>query len=94
MARTLERPSLLATVTAGYGDGYRRSLGVGGHVLVHGRSAPIIALLSMNSMVVDVTDIPAVVPGDEVVLFGGQGGAAITQQWRLLNSAPARSRSG
>ncbi|MFC8039332.1 alanine racemase [Paenarthrobacter sp. NPDC057355] len=81
---TLEAPSVLATVTVGYGDGYRRALGHRGpghppnHVLLRGRRAPIVDLISMNSMVVDVTDIQGVRPGDEVVLFGRQGDAEIS----------------
>lgn len=78
LAHTLDRDSKLAAVTAGYGDGYRRALARGGHVLVRGRRVAIVDLVSMNSMVVDVTDIADAAPGDEVVLFGKQGAEEIT----------------
>lgn len=77
-AHTLSRDSLLASVTVGYGDGYRRALAVGGDVLIHGHRAAIVDLVSMNSMMVDVTDLAGVSPGDEVVLFGRQGNEEIT----------------
>jgi alanine racemase len=57
----------------GYSDGYRRagSSGVGnGWVLVAGRRAAVVGRVSMNLMVVDVTDIAGVAIGDEVVLLG------------------------
>jgi alanine racemase len=88
LTRTLTRDSRLASVTAGYGDGYRRALACQGSVLVHGRRAAIVDLVSMNSMVVDVTDIADVSPGDEVVLFGRQGSEEITPaELETANSA-------
>lgn len=77
LTRTLHRDSRLAAVTAGYGDGYRRALASQGRVLIRGRRAAIIDIISMNSMVVDVTDVAEVAPGDEVVLFGRQRRAEI-----------------
>lgn len=76
---TLPRAARLATVTAGYGDGYRRALAAEASVLVRGRRARVVDRLSMNSMVVDVTSIPHATPGDEVVLFGVQGREEISQ---------------
>ena len=88
LTHTLTRDSRLASVTAGYGDGYRRALACQGSVLVHGRRAAIVDLVSMNSMVVDVTDIADVSPGDEVVLFGRQGSEEITpEELETANSA-------
>lgn len=88
LTHTLDRDSRLASVTAGYGDGYRRALASKGGVLVRGRRAAIVDVVSMNSMVVDVTDIGDVRPGDEVVLFGRQGGAEITPaELEATNSA-------
>ncbi|MCD4852358.1 alanine racemase [Arthrobacter sp. AK01] len=75
---TLQAASKLATVTVGYGDGYRRALGRGGTVLVRGHRVPVVDAISMNSMVVDVSALDDVRPGDEVVLFGRQDGAEIT----------------
>ena len=78
LTHTLARDSRLATVTVGYGDGYRRSLGRRGKVLVRGQRVPVVDIISMNSMVVDVSSVREVRPGDEVVLFGGQDGGKIT----------------
>ncbi|MFI2564667.1 alanine racemase [Paenarthrobacter sp. NPDC018779] len=75
---TLQSESRLATVTAGYGDGYRRALAKGGSVLVRGQRVPVVDAVSMNSMVVDVSNVADVCPGDEVVLFGRQGSEEIT----------------
>jgi alanine racemase len=67
-------PMRLALVAAGYGDGLDRSLGNRFSLLVRGERAPIVGRISMDQTVLDVTDIPAVVPGDEVVLLGSQTG--------------------
>jgi len=77
--RTLERDSLLANIPVGYSDGYRRILSNKSSVLINGQRAPMIGGISMNTFMVDVTDIPNVKAGDEVVLFGKQGDAEITQ---------------
>ncbi len=76
---TLQRDSLLANLPVGYSDGYRRAYSNKGSVLVRGRRAPVVGNVTMNTTMVDVTDIPGVQAGDEVVLFGGQGGERITQ---------------
>jgi len=77
--RTLERDSLLANIPVGYSDGYRRILSNKASVLINGQRAPMMGSISMNTFMVDVTDIPGVKAGDEVVLFGKQGKAEITQ---------------
>jgi alanine racemase len=71
-------PMRLALVAAGYGDGLDRSLGNRFSLLVHGRRAPIAGRISMDQTVLDVTDISAVQPGDEVTLLGAQGEENIT----------------
>lgn len=76
---TLARDSLLANLPVGYSDGYRRAFSNKGSVLVRGRRAPVVGRVTMNTTMVDVTDIPGVAPGDEVVLFGQQGEDRITQ---------------
>lgn len=76
---TLRRDSLLANLPVGYSDGYRRAYSNKGSVLVRGRRAPVLGRVTMNTTMVDVTDIPGVQAGDEVVLFGRQGGEQITQ---------------
>ena len=72
------RPTRLALVPVGYADGLSRALSNRGSVLVRGRRAPIAGRVSMDQTMVDVTDIPGVVPGDEVVLIGEQGSERIT----------------
>jgi alanine racemase len=69
----LARPTLVATVLIGYGDGYPRCLSNRGHLLLRGRRAPILGRVCMDQTVVDVSDIPDVVPGDIAVCIGAQG---------------------
>lgn len=76
---TLARDSLLANLPVGYSDGYRRAYSNRGSVLVRGRRAAVVGRVTMNTTMVDVTDIAGVEAGDEVVLFGRQGGDEITQ---------------
>jgi len=76
---TLKRDSRLANLPVGYSDGYRRVFSNQGHVLIRGRRCPIVGRVTMNTIMVDVTDVPEVAAGDEAVLFGRQGDAAITQ---------------
>ncbi len=73
-----ERPSRLAVLPVGYNDGYLRSLSNKAHVLVRGKRAPQLGRVCMNVTVVDVTDIPEVSAGDEVVLMGRQGDDVIS----------------
>ena len=68
------RESRIATIPMGYGDGLSRALSNRGHVLVRGRRAPIAGAVSMDLTSVDVTDIPGVAIGDEVVVLGAQEG--------------------
>jgi len=70
---TTMRESLVATLPIGYADGYNRLLSNRGEVLVRGRRAPVIGNVCMDFVMVDVTDIPGVSKGDEVVLIGRQG---------------------
>ena len=68
----LTRPSRIATLCAGYGDGYPRRLSNGrGKVMIRGHLAPVIGLICMDQMMVDVTDVPGVVAGDTAELLGG-----------------------
>ena len=64
------RPSRIAVAAAGYGDGYPRATAAGAPVLVEGRRAPLVGRVSMDMLTVDVTDLPAVRPGDRVTLWG------------------------
>jgi alanine racemase len=71
-------PMRLALVSAGYGDGLTRSLGNRFSLLVRGQRAPVVGRVSMDQIVIDVTEIPGVEHGDEVVILGEQGSQAIT----------------
>jgi len=71
-------PMRVALISAGYGDGLDRSLGNRFSLLVRGQRAPIVGRISMDQTVLDVTEIPGVEPGDEVVILGAQGGETIT----------------
>ena len=66
------KPTRIATIPVGYGDGYAFILSNQGEALIRGRRAPIIGRISMDMCTLDVTDIPCKV-GDEVVLLGRQG---------------------
>jgi len=65
-----KRPSRIATVTVGYGDGYPRTAANGTPVLVNGQRAHLAGRVSMDMITVDVTDIGPVRLGDPVVLWG------------------------
>ncbi len=75
---TTKRESLIATLPIGYADGYSRHLSNKGEVLIRGRRAPVIGRVCMDFVMVDVTDIPMVSSGDEVILMGRQGRQQIT----------------
>lgn len=67
----VDRESVIATVRVGYADGYSRRLGHGvGKMLVKGQLAPTIGTICMDMTMIDVTDIPGVAEGDEVIIFG------------------------
>ena len=68
----------VATVTAGYGDGYLRSASGQGQLLVRGRRCPVLGRVTMDQMLIDVTRLNEVEAGDEVVLLGRQGEDSIS----------------
>ncbi|MBU3936799.1 MAG: alanine racemase [Proteobacteria bacterium] len=72
-----ERPTRLAVLPVGYDDGYLRRMTGKGEVLLAGKRAPIRGMICMNACMADVTDIPEVKVGDEVVLLGRQGAGEI-----------------
>ncbi|MBS1724270.1 MAG: alanine racemase [Armatimonadetes bacterium] len=67
---TLQRDSVLATVGAGYGDGYPRTLSSKGLVEIRNKQAQVLGLVCMDQIIVDVTDAPGAAIGDEVLLIG------------------------
>lgn len=68
----------VAIVPVGYSNGYSRSLSNMGRVLIQGKRVPVIGSVTMNTMSVNVTDIPNVNRNDEVVLIGRQKRESIT----------------
>lgn len=75
-----DKPTMVATIPAGYADGYRRSLSGNFYVLVKGQKAPILGKVCMDQLMVDVTHIPDVKPGDRVVLMGTDGDLTISAE--------------
>jgi alanine racemase len=82
-----ERPTRIATIPVGYGDGYAFILSNQGEALIRGRRAPIVGRISMDMCTLDVTDIPCKV-GDEVVLLGQQG-----KEYISANEIAAKART-
>ncbi len=68
----------IAIVPVGYSHGYSRSLSNQGRVLIKGERIAVIGMVNMNMLIADVTKIPSVKTGDEVVLIGDQGNIAIS----------------
>lgn len=83
----LERDSIIATISIGYADGLLRGAG-NGHFSVglHGKRAPIIGGVCMDMTMIDITDIPNVVEGDEVEIFGEN--VPVQNLARALNTIP------
>lgn len=72
------RSMRVATLTVGYGDGYLRAGSNRARVLLHGQRCRVLGRITMDQMLVDVTRVPEVHPGDEAVLIGKQGSEEIT----------------
>ncbi|MBE2270940.1 MAG: alanine racemase, partial [Anaerolinea sp.] len=68
----------VAVLPVGYSDGLRRAPANWGFVLIHGQLAPIVGRVSMEKTVINVTGIPEVAIGDEVVLLGRQDDATLS----------------
>jgi alanine racemase len=66
------KESIIATLPVGYADGYTRLLFNKAKVIINGSFAPVIGRICMDQCMVDVTDIPDVKLGDEVILMGQQ----------------------
>ncbi len=73
-----KRKSIIATIPFGYADGYNRKLSNNGEVLIHEKRGPVVGRVCMDTIMVDVTDIPNVSYNSEVVLIGRQGKEQIT----------------
>lgn len=95
-------PMRLALIAAGYADGLDRHLGNRFSLLVRGQRAPLVGRISMDQAVLDVTEIPGVEAGDEVVLIGTQSSERIsacdhaeatgTIPWEVFTRIAARVR--
>jgi alanine racemase len=95
-------PMRLALLAVGYADGLDRRLGNNFSLLVRGQRAPLVGRVSMDLAVLDVTEIDAVQPGDEVVILGSQGSETIsaddhaeatgTIPWEVFTRIGARVR--
>jgi alanine racemase len=72
------RRSRIATLPVGYADGFRRELSGRGEVLIKGNRCPVVGRVTMDQILVDVTDRPGVEVGEDVVLIGDQGREKIT----------------
>ncbi len=79
-AYVAKRKTKIATIPAGYADGYPRELCEKGYVLVRGQRAPITGRICMDQFMADVTDILGVTAGDSVTLLGADGKERITME--------------
>jgi alanine racemase len=70
----------VATVAIGYADGVHRARSNRGAVLVRGRRAPLIGVVSMDAITIDATDVPDVQVGDVATLIGADGAERITAE--------------
>ena len=70
---TARRPTRVATLPIGYGDGYARALSGRAHVLVAGRRCPVLGTVTMDQTMIDVSAAPGARVGDDAVLIGRQG---------------------
>lgn len=78
----INHPSLIATVRIGYADGYSRRFSNGvGKMWVRGRLVPVIGTVCMDMTMIDVTDVPGVQEGDEVIIFGQEIPVQQLAQW-------------
>ena len=71
-------PTVIATIPAGYADGYRRRFSSRGEMLVGGRRVPVVGRVCMDLTMLDVGAVPDACIEDEVVIFGRQGSACIS----------------
>jgi alanine racemase len=83
-------PAHVAVLAVGYADGYNRQLSNRGRVIVREHYAPIVGRISMDLTLVEVTGIPGISVGDEVILLGSQDSLSVDAQEHaaLANSTP------
>ncbi len=90
------RPTTVATIPLGYAHGYPRALSNRAQALVRGARVQVIGKITMEDLMLDVTDVPGVSIGDEVVLIGRQGSEQITAEElaRLARTIPYEILAG
>ena len=89
----LPRDARIATLSAGYADGYPR-MNNAGAVEIRGRRAPIVGLMCMDQMFVDVTDVPDAAAGDAVTLIGPDIWVTEVASWTHANRNELLARIG
>lgn len=83
----LHRDSIIATVNIGYADGYFRDFGNGkAYMMINDQKAPLVGTVCMDMCMLDITDIPNVAEGDEVIVYGK--GLHIQQLAEWANTIP------
>ncbi len=89
----VEKDSVIATVRIGYADGYPRRLGNGiGKIWLKGKLVPVIGTVCMDMFMIDVTDIPGVQEGEDIIIFGSQLPVQQVAQW--ANTIPYEIMTG
>ncbi len=89
--RILDRDTVTGIIPVGYADGYPIALSGKGSVLIQGRRCAVLGRVTMDYIIVDLTDLPSAVgPGEPVVLFGPQGTdqISVTELARLAGTIP------
>ncbi|HEY6062110.1 MAG TPA: alanine racemase, partial [Chitinophagaceae bacterium] len=78
----LNRDSIIATIRIGYADGYPRRLGNGiGKIWIKGKLAPVVGVICMDMIMIDITNMPGIQEGDDVIIFGSQLPVQQVSQW-------------
>lgn len=85
---TASAPTQVAILCVGYADGYPRLLSNQGVCSVHGHSAPVLGRVCMDQMMIDITGIPDVKAGDEVIIFGGNGADSLNDVAQKASTIP------
>ncbi len=85
-AHMAHKPEQIAVIPAGYADGVPRKLSNRGAVIIGGKKRNIVGNVTMDYIMVDVSEQPEVFPGDEVVIMGKQGSEQITA-WDIAKQA-------
>ena len=85
-----QQQSRIAVLPVGYADGFHRLLSNRGRVIVRGDYAPVAGRVSMDLTTVDVTAIPGIEAGDEVILIGESQGKSVDarEHARLCETIP------